>query len=600
MSRAPRHTKNQESNGWVSVKPNTNTNRRKRRRKKNKTKNANQNKAKQVSTKPKHAAPPNAATIYCQWFQEGLCQRGSNCFFIHQLDPLSEKNPIEHNQRIKELMASSHPSAPSSNVQIQLKKPQPQTEEEAFVLPSHSRNTNPSRHTNHNTMNTYYHNTNPYSHDVPSEPVPPQNNHNPYVDAFENLKNYADPKWAEYVSDASSLLHTNADMNVTPNITYNNPYTQHFNPYLTAENAHTANPYAQTHATTTNPYLDPSALNVDATLVNNPTAFNEDDYEVWEDENGEIIVVEKNQMYTNQSNHTQYNAKQYDAHAQHNPHAQQRGIRSGGDTYSYGATVNAKHEHKAKAKPSATAYSSVARKFNDMTLNVGKVESRHSSNPDLNPHAQICRFWLEAQCMWGKKCKMAHRFATNKCPHCDKVVGTSGVIQQHHLRKCPSKIALEAESKISESAECGICREGVLSKGNTFGLLTGCTHCFCLKCIREWRGVLNQSKETTRSCPICRQITYFIVPCHRFITDPKRKKVIVEKYKQRLGEIRCKHFDDREECPFGSSCFYKHVRKDGTVDDKKVTLRHMINADGDTEIMKQMRLSEFLFGDLSD
>lgn len=166
-----------------------------------------------------------------------------------------------------------------------------------------------------------------------------------------------------------------------------------------------------------------------------------------------------------------------------------------------------------------------------------------------------------------------------------------------HLEQCASKTMLEEENKMSENVICGICRENIIDKGSKFGLLTGCQHAFCLQCIREWRGVINQSKDVVRACPICRQITWFIVPCDRFVKDEKRKEEIINKYKARLSDIRCKHFDDDEECPFGSSCFYKHVRKDGTIDDKKVKLRHMINADGETEIMKEMRLSEFLFGE---
>ena len=71
---------------------------------------------------------------------------------------------------------------------------------------------------------------------------------------------------------------------------------------------------------------------------------------------------------------------------------------------------------------------------------------------------------------------------------------------------------------------------------------------------------------------------------------------IIETYKERLGQIRCKHFDVSEECPFGSSCFYLHIKKDGTVDEKKVNLRHVVNADGEVEVMKDVNLSDFLFG----
>eukprot|EP01083_Nonionella_stella_P054022 142731_1 len=105
--------------GWVTVKTNNtpSPNKRKRRRKRNKTTTH-----KPISTKPKHAAPANAATIYCQWFQDGLCHRGKNCFFIHELDPLSEKNPIEHRQMIKHLTLPKK-SPNNSTIKIPLQKP---------------------------------------------------------------------------------------------------------------------------------------------------------------------------------------------------------------------------------------------------------------------------------------------------------------------------------------------------------------------------------------------------------------------------------------------------------------------------------------------
>jgi len=154
----------------------------------------------------------------------------------------------------------------------------------------------------------------------------------------------------------------------------------------------------------------------------------------------------------------------------------------------------------------------------------------------------------------------------------------------------------DAERRASESVECGICREKPMSKGRKFGLLTGCAHSFCLQCIREWRGVVHQKKEVVRACPICRETSYLIVPCDRFVSDEGRKSEEVARYKRRLAQIRCKHFDFDGECPFGSSCLYKHQRKDGTVVEKTVNLRHAIDADGETQILKQMNLSEFLFG----
>ncbi len=74
---------NDDNSGWIDVKSNNQSpSSKRRRRRKNKNKNNNNStntntntntKIKTRSTAPKHAAPPNAATIYCQWYQEVQC-----------------------------------------------------------------------------------------------------------------------------------------------------------------------------------------------------------------------------------------------------------------------------------------------------------------------------------------------------------------------------------------------------------------------------------------------------------------------------------------------------------------------------------------------
>ncbi|MED6125301.1 hypothetical protein PIB30_067252 [Stylosanthes scabra] len=68
---------------------------------------------------------------------------------------------------------------------------------------------------------------------------------------------------------------------------------------------------------------------------------------------------------------------------------------------------------------------------------------------------------------------------------------------------------------------------------------------------------------------------------------------IVDSYKAKLKSIDCKHFDFGDgNCPFGTSCFYKHAYRDGRLEE--VVLRHLGAADGDTVIAKDIRLSDFL------
>jgi hypothetical protein len=44
-----------------------------------------------------------------------------------------------------------------------------------------------------------------------------------------------------------------------------------------------------------------------------------------------------------------------------------------------------------------------------------------------------------------------------------------------------------------------------------FGILPGCDHAFCIRCLREWRAKYEQG-QAIRSCPVCRTVSYFLVP----------------------------------------------------------------------------------------
>jgi len=96
-----------------------------------------------------------------------------------------------------------------------------------------------------------------------------------------------------------------------------------------------------------------------------------------------------------------------------------------------------------------------------------------------------------------------------------------------------------------------------------------------------------------RACPICRKLSYFVIPSVIWYSSKEEKQDIVDSYKAKLKSIDCKHFDfGNGNCPFGSSCFYKHAYRDGRLEE--VVLRHLGSEDGETVIAKNIRLSEFL------
>jgi hypothetical protein len=142
----------------------------------------------------------------------------------------------------------------------------------------------------------------------------------------------------------------------------------------------------------------------------------------------------------------------------------------------------------------------------------------------------------------------------------------------------------------------GICMEYVLESGRRFGILNACDHTFCLGCIRHWRSRAHDKRENGRACPLCRVDSFYVVPSDRLVTDPDRKDALIQVrsrhllrspslswmltlaqvYRGKLSAIPCAHFSETGECPFGSSCFYKHVNKDGSVvsADGKTSIRH--------------------------
>lgn len=154
-----------------------------------------------------------------------------------------------------------------------------------------------------------------------------------------------------------------------------------------------------------------------------------------------------------------------------------------------------------------------------------------------------------------------------------------------------------AERGMSRDVECGICLETVVdAPGRRFGLLTGCPHAFCLECIRAWRARIDLPPSTVRGCPVCRCISYFVIPCDRFVVDPTRKAVINGEYLQGQKAIPCRNFDQgRGTCPFGSSCHYAHLLPNGQPAPMgKHTF--LINTDGEIKgVGKPRTLSDFLF-----
>lgn len=144
----------------------------------------------------------------------------------------------------------------------------------------------------------------------------------------------------------------------------------------------------------------------------------------------------------------------------------------------------------------------------------------------LHSDQKVCQFYLQGNCRFGNYCELKHEKPRKK---------QSASIT---YKPQPSSIQIKSEVKVhqkfepkervqTEIKECVVCFENVEGK-KRFGLMD-CIHCVCLDCIREWRG------GNSKTCPICRSVSNFVVPSYIWPSSPAEKSEIIQSYKTSLG-----------------------------------------------------------------
>ncbi|KAK3132291.1 hypothetical protein QOZ80_6AG0519080 [Eleusine coracana subsp. coracana] len=225
------------------------------------------------------------------------------------------------------------------------------------------------------------------------------------------------------------------------------------------------------------------------------------------------------------------------------------------------------------------------------------VQNQTSMRPSDLP---ICSFAAAGNCPYGESCPQMHG---DLCTTCGKMClhPYRPDEREEHIKLCEKNHKRLETLKRSQEIECSVCLDRVLSKPTAaerkFGLLSECDHPFCIACIRNWRNNSPASgmdvNSALRACPICRKLSYFVIPSVLWFFSKEEKQEIVDSYKSKLKSIDCKYFDfGTGSCPFGTSCFYRHAYRDGRLEE--VVLRHLDADDGSTVIAKNIRLSDFL------
>ena len=203
------------------------------------------------------------------------------------------------------------------------------------------------------------------------------------------------------------------------------------------------------------------------------------------------------------------------------------------------------------------------------------------------PVLELCSFYRQGKCRYGNLCRFVHEDG--------------------------NKVEVAPEQEIC----CGIC----LEKITRFGLLEGCNHSFCIKCIQSWRNeALNCRQETkksnARSCPLCREHSHFVVSSNQYHKDEEKHKFISGKAVGCIPLLRCTHntwqtiknyplvLDNsllspvdtiahrakipcaqylEGHCAFGSSCFYGQFDANGNdvkIKQKEELLREKVKRKG--------------------
>ncbi|KAF9078074.1 hypothetical protein BDP27DRAFT_1441384 [Rhodocollybia butyracea] len=174
----------------------------------------------------------------------------------------------------------------------------------------------------------------------------------------------------------------------------------------------------------------------------------------------------------------------------------------------------------------------------------GDPKLDQGTNSRLTPfdQAKTCRFFAKGFCKHGDKCWFLH-IPPETGPQVDPVDET-----------------------------CAIC----LEKPSLYGLLTGCSHVFCIACLKQWRDPKLKTdlvySGVHKKCPMCRSPSKYITPSSLFYKqdDPNKAKIVAA-FKESMAKVPCRYFvkskakdKNKPFCQFGKDCFYQHLNDDGT------------------------------------
>ncbi|NXA80763.1 MKRN2 ligase, partial [Thryothorus ludovicianus] len=214
---------------------------------------------------------------------------------------------------------------------------------------------------------------------------------------------------------------------------------------------------------------------------------------------------------------------------------------------------------------------------------------------------QLCPYAAAGTCHFGERCLYLHG---DLCEICGLQVLHPFDQEQRkaHEMMCMATFEHDMERafaiQASQDKVCSICMEVVYEKPSAserrFGILSNCTHTYCLSCIRQWRCAKQFENPIIKSCPECRVISEFVIPSVYWVEDQEKKNELIEAFKQGVGKKPCKYFEQgKGTCPFGGKCLYLHAYPDGTRAEPEKP-RKQLSSEGTVRFFNSVRLWDFI------
>lgn len=208
----------------------------------------------------------------------------------------------------------------------------------------------------------------------------------------------------------------------------------------------------------------------------------------------------------------------------------------------------------------------------------------------------MCKWWAQGFCARGEECWFKHGVVADPPPRdplaltarrarrlsasarvfqpAAAAAATTDVPTNETVPSPPISPDLILEPT-EEQPQCHICLHDTPA---TYGLLEGCSHAYCLSCIRQWRDTRAPPSEddddfsegnNRKTCPLCRKQSLYIIPSSVFHSAGQAKDLATARFKDVVAKKPCKHFEATKGtargpwCRYGDECFYAHVLKEG-------------------------------------